>query len=108
MTFVQGGINNSRTMLAQAAIGVGMSAFGVVPRRGQDSIGVGVETSWLNQRLGFRETEVLIQTYYNAQLLHIDEKKRRVPDIYAQPTLTVHPIPVCTPTCRRPSRQPCG
>ncbi len=44
--FVQVGANNSRTMLATGYVGFGLTAFGVVPARQLDSVGIGV--AWSN------------------------------------------------------------
>jgi porin len=92
-SFVHLGINNSQTMPARGAVGGGVTAFALVPRRPGDSFGLGVDASWLNRKLGFGAHETLIQTYYNLQLMHVDAQKRRVPDLYLQPTLTVIPDP---------------
>jgi porin len=96
-SFVHLGINNSQTMLARGSIGGGVTGFGLIPRRPGDSFGLGAEAAWLNRNLGFGEHETLIQTYYQLRLLHIDEERRRVPDVYLQPILTVIPDPGVRP-----------
>jgi porin len=82
--FVQFGVNDSDTMIAHRYVGAGLTAFGLLPGRRKDSMGAGVAASWLNQRLGFRATEVLLQTYYQMHVLG---------DIYLQPVLTHVPNP---------------
>jgi porin len=62
--FLQFGINDSETLIADAYVGGGLTAFGLVPGRPRDSMGAGVAASWLNQRLGFRSHEVILQSYY--------------------------------------------
>ena len=43
--FLQVGANNSRTMLATSYVGFGLTAFGIVPTRKLDSVGIGVAWS---------------------------------------------------------------
>jgi porin len=82
--FVQAGANDSRTMIATGYVGVGLTAFGVVPGRPLDSAGIGLAWSWLNQNAGLRSQEALIQVYEQAHV---------VGDIYLEPALTVVPNP---------------
>jgi porin len=82
--FFQFGINDSDTMLANKYVGVGLTAFGLVPGRPKDSMGGGVAVSWLNQNLGFRSDEVMLAAYYQ---MHV------IGDIYFQATVTYIPNP---------------
>jgi porin len=86
--FFQFGINDSETMIADRYVGLGATAFGMVPGRPKDSMGVGVAASWLNESLGFRRHEVILQSYYQ---MHV------VADIYLQPTLSYVPNPGAKP-----------
>jgi porin len=67
-TFVQFGINNSETLPVKEYLGLGFTGFGLVPRRPDDSIGVGLAWSWLNRNLFVRSSELMFQGYYQARL----------------------------------------
>ncbi len=82
--FVQLGANNSRTMIATRYIGLGVTAFGVVPGRPSDSLGAGFAWSGLNRAGGHRSDEALVQVYDQIQVFG---------PIYLQPTLTISPNP---------------
>ena len=85
--FLQLGINNSRTtMFATRYVGVGLTAFGMIPNRPADSFGAGLAWSGLNRNLGNRlhPDEALIQVYDQIQVFD---------SFYLQPTLTFSPDP---------------
>ena len=82
--FVQLGANNSRTMMATRYVGLGLTAFGVIPGRPEDSLGAGIAWSGLNRNHDFRPTEALIQVYDQIQVFGT---------FYLQPTLTFSPNP---------------
>ena len=86
--FFQLGVNDSDTMISDAYVGAGLTAFGLVPGRPRDSMGAGVAASWLNRRLGFRGSEVILQSYYQAHVIG---------DIYLQGYLTHVPNPGASP-----------
>ena len=86
--FFQWGVNDSETMISDRYVGAGLTAFGLVPGRPRDSMGAGVAASWLNQRLGFRSSEVILQSYYEAHV---------VGDVYLQGYLTHVPNPGVSP-----------
>lgn len=86
--FFQFGVNDSDTMIADKYVGAGLTAFGLVPGRPHDSMGAGIAASWLNQRLGFRSSEVILQSYYQ---VHV------VGDIYLQGYVTHVPNPGASP-----------
>jgi porin len=86
--FFQFGVNDSDTMIADKYVGAGLTAFGLVPGRPLDSMGAGIAASWLNQRLGFRSSEVILQSYYQ---VHV------VGDIYLQGYVTHVPNPGASP-----------
>jgi porin len=84
--YLQYGINNSRTMIANQFVGGGVTGIGIVPFRPRDSAGMGIGVSWLNEPPLERSnsTEILTQFYYQAHLIG---------DIYFQPTFTYVPNP---------------
>jgi hypothetical protein len=82
--FMQLGTNNSRTMFATRYVGLGLTAFGVIPSRPADSLGAGLAWSGLNRNRGFRPDEALIQVYDQIQVFG---------SFYLQPTLTFSPNP---------------
>lgn len=67
--FFQFGINDSRTMIAQEYFGSGVTGFGLIPGRPDDSLGMGVAWSWLNRDLGLRSNEFMTQVYYQMHLI---------------------------------------
>jgi porin len=79
LVFLQGGINQSDTLIIDRFAGGGASAFGLVPGRPNDSFGVGVATSWLNTNIFARSHETIVQGYYQASLFS---------NLSVQPTLT--------------------
>jgi porin len=82
--FLQLGINDSRTMFATRYVGVGLTAFGMIPNRPADSFGAGLAWSGLNRNRGSRPDEALIQVYDQIQVFN---------SFYLQPTLTFSPNP---------------
>ena len=82
--FLQLGANNSRTMFATRYVGLGLTAFGMIPNRPADSFGGGLAWSELNRNRGFRPNEALIQVYDQIQVFG---------SFYLQPTLTFSPNP---------------
>jgi porin len=86
--FFQFGINDADTLPVNTYVGVGLTGFGLIPGRPRDSSGAGVAVSWLNQRLGFRNDEVMLAAYYQLHLIG---------DIYLQPTVTYIPNPGASP-----------
>jgi len=82
--FVQLGANNSRTMIAARYVGLGLTAFGVIPGRPTDSLGAGVAWSGLNGNRNLRPNETLLQLYDQIQVFG---------SFYLQPTLTFSPSP---------------
>jgi porin len=66
--FVQFGVNNSETLPAEDYFGAGLTGFGLVPFRPDDSIGAGMAWSWLNPKVFNRPSELMFQGYYQAHL----------------------------------------
>ena len=92
--FIQLGINNSRTtMFATRYVGLGLTAFGMIPGRPADSFGAGLAWSGLNRNGGNRPDEALIQVYDQIQVFG---------SFYLQPTLTFSPNPG-QPTAHAPA-----
>lgn len=82
--FAQFGINDSRTMIATKYVGLGVTAFGIVPGRPRDTVGAGLAWSWLNRNRGLRSHETLLQFY---DQVHV------IGDFYLEPVLTLAPNP---------------
>ena len=89
--FFQFGANDSETLRMNQYFGSGLTAFGLVPGRSQDSAGAGMACSWLNGNIFHRSSELMFQVYYQA---HLDRRHvLRTSDHY---------IP--TPGANRPGR----
>ena len=98
--FMQFGINNSQFMLVNQFVGGGLSAFGIIPGRDRDSLGIGFGLSYMNpledsitpkkssvsyQYPFFSRTnELVTQFYYQAHVFG---------DLYIQPVLSYVPHP---------------
>lgn len=87
--FYQYGINNASALSMKQYIGGGFTAFGLVPNRPDDSIGVGTAISWLNQNIFARRSETMYQIYYQAKAMKY---------IYLEPVLSYIPNPGSNPT----------
>jgi len=82
--FYQYGDNNSRVLPINKYVGAGFTAFGLVPHRLEDSMGMGAAYSWLNQNSFARETELMLQGYYQAQVAK---------DFFLEPVISYIPTP---------------
>ncbi len=82
--FYQFGVNNSDVLLVKKYIGAGLTAFGMVAHRPDDSVGIGTAYSWLNQRIFGRASELMYQLYYQAKITNI---------VYLEPALSYIPTP---------------
>jgi porin len=71
-------------MIATRYIGLGVTAFGVIPDRPSDSFGAGIAWSRLNRNRDLRPSETLLQFYDQIQICGA---------VYLQPTLTLSPNP---------------
>jgi len=89
--FFQFGINDSRTMIANAFWGTGFTGFGLIPHRPVDSAGTGLAWSWLNRRYGFRSNEAILQAYYQMHLIGTS---------FFEPVLSYIPNPGKSPRTR--------
>ena len=50
-------------------VGAGFTAFGLIPHRLEDSMGLGTAISWLNQTTYSQQSELMFQLYYQAHLM---------------------------------------
>lgn len=101
--FMQFGINNAQYMMVNQFVGGGLSAFGVIPNRDRDSIGIGFGLSYMNPLLQSysktappyptysRTNELVTQLYYQAHVWG---------DVYVQPVLSYVPHPSMTISSR--------
>lgn len=83
-TFYQYGKNNSDVLAMNQYVGAGLTFFGLMPHRKNDSMGAGVSLSWLNHHLFNRSTELMYQAYYQAALCS---------SLYLEPAVTYIPTP---------------
>jgi porin len=82
--FYQISINNSSVLAMKRSVGAGLTAFGLVANRTQDSLGFGTSYVWLNPRVTNRKTELMYQVYYQAKI---------ITDVYLEPALSYIPTP---------------
>jgi porin len=86
--FLQFGWNNSNTLQMNLFLGGGLTAFALVPKRPNDSFGMGVAWSHLNRHQFSRHSEFMLQGYYQGQLYKTT---------YFQPVLSYIPNPGAHP-----------
>ena len=86
--YVHGGANNSKTLPVNQYVGGGLTGFALLPGRPNDSCGIGVASSWLNQNIFQRSSEVMIQSYYQMNLIG---------STYLQPVVSYIPTPGSAP-----------
>lgn len=67
--FFQAGVNNSRTMPCNKYIGAGLTCFGLIPGRLNDSFGFGAAIARLNSHLFSQRIEAIYQGYYQLYLI---------------------------------------
>lgn len=65
---VQAGINDSKTLPVNQYAGAGLTFFGLVQARKEDSFGFGLAFSKLNRKQFLRKKELILQAYYQAYL----------------------------------------
>lgn len=87
--FFQFGWSNSRTLNMNLFAGAGLTAFAIVPKRPNDSLGMGIAWSRLNPHLFSRYSEWMFQGYYQAQIYKSS---------YFQPVFSYIPNPGAHPT----------
>lgn len=87
--YYQYGYNKSRAMLMNKYVGTGLTAFGLVPHRIDDSFGVGAAFAWMNTNNFNHQNELLLQAYYQAKVIS---------DIYLEPAISYIPSPASNAT----------
>ena len=63
---------------------MGLTGFGLIPHRPDDSVGAGMSWAWLNPNLFDRSSELMFQAYYQAHLFG---------GMFFQPTVSYIPTP---------------
>ena len=86
--FLQFALNTSKTQPANQYFGGGLTAFGLVRARPDDSMGAGIAWSWLNRRFGLRSNEFMAQMYYQARIVN---------GVFFEPAVTYTPNPGKSP-----------
>ena len=87
-SFFEFGANNSETLPVNQYFGSGVTAFGLVPGRSQDSAGAGMAWSWLNGNIFHRSSELMFQVYYQAHV---------IAGTYFEPAISYIPTPGASP-----------
>ena len=62
-------VNDSEILPVNQYFGMGLTGFGLVPHRPEDSLGAGMAWAWLNPNLLDRSSELMFQGYYQAHLV---------------------------------------
>lgn len=86
--YVQFGWNDSQTQLFNYYFGAGFTGRALVPKRPQDSFGIGMALGWLNPNNFTQDTELAIQAYYQAHVTG---------PIYTETALSYIPHPAAAP-----------
>jgi porin len=60
--------NDSETLPFNQYFGMGLTGFGLVPHRPIDSMGVGMSWAWLYPNIFNRSSELMFQSYFQADL----------------------------------------
>lgn len=68
VTYLQLGINNTKTLPINKFLGWGVTGYGLVSRRPKDSMGFGLSLAGLNQNRVPHSNEWMFQTYYQCHL----------------------------------------
>ena len=84
VTYLQLGMNNTKTLPINKFLGWGLSAYGLVSRRLKDSFGLGMSFAGLNKKSEPRSNELMFQAYYQCYLLH---------SCYLEPVISYIPNP---------------
>ena len=86
--FYQFGINNAKTLPVNQYYGAGFTAFALFGDRAQDSMGIGMALSKMNQNIFAQASELMFQAYYQAHVYST---------IFLQPTVSYIPTPAAAP-----------
>ena len=84
VTFVQLGINNTKTLPINKFLGWGCTAYGLIPGRLKDSFGFGLSLAGLNKNTQPYNTEWMFQSYYQCCLYG---------SLYLEPVISYIPKP---------------
>ena len=88
VAFIQMGINKSKTQPMNQFLSGGLTFFGLVPCRNDDSFGLGASWAKLNKRIFARPSEIMYQIYYQMFLWE---------DVYFTTSLNYIPDPGAGP-----------
>lgn len=97
--FMQFGWNNSRTLPMNLYIGAGLSGFALIPKRPDDSFGIGIAWSRLNRHIFPRSSELMFQGYYQ-MLIYKSIFFEPVLSYIPNPGANAHQSNVCAITAR--------
>ncbi|MBS0620902.1 MAG: carbohydrate porin [Verrucomicrobia bacterium] len=89
--FLQFGWSNSRILEMNLFAGAGLTAFALLPKRPNDSFGVGLAWSRLNPHRFSRYSELMLQGYYQLQILsqlYFESALSYIPNPGAHPNRT--------------------
>jgi len=84
VTYLQLGINNTKTFQINKFLGCGLTAYGLVPGRLKDSFGIGLSLAGLNKNSAPYSNEWMFQTYYQCCLFG---------SFYLEPVISYIPKP---------------
>lgn len=87
--YYQYGSNKSRAMLMTKYLGTGLTAFGLVPCRPDDTFGAGAAFAWMNTNQFNHQNELVLQAYYQAKIIS---------DIFLEPAISYIPTPASNNT----------
>ncbi|MGV3740199.1 MAG: carbohydrate porin [Gammaproteobacteria bacterium] len=82
--YYQYGVTNSTVLPMTQYMGCGLTAFGLIGNRLDDSLGLGTALSWLNKKRTNRSSELMFQIYYQAKVTR---------EIYVEPAISYIPTP---------------
>lgn len=87
-SFYQYGQTTSSTLNMTHYLGAGLTAFGLVANRDNDTMGIGAALSWLNQKSFNQTKELILQVYYQVYVMN---------GIYIEPVISYLPKPGAEP-----------
>lgn len=87
VTYLQLGINNTKTLPIKKFLGWGLTAYGLIPGRIKDSFGLGLSFAGLNRKSQAYGSELMYQGYYQCHLFS---------SIYLEPVISYIPRPGAT------------
>lgn len=84
VTYLQLGVNNTKTTSINKFLGWGLSTYGLVPGRLKDAFGLGLSLAGLNKKSEPYSSEWMFQTYYQCHLFA---------SVYLEPVISFIPRP---------------